>query len=145
MSDSKTVSVITLEEIKERAKGTIVEIPGWVPGEKIGVRLRAVDLTPHIMQLQSIPNVLRSAALEVFDKAPSKKGEKSKPTAQSADDYSIKDMERMLPIIDAIVKECLIEPEWEKFEQHYPLTIVQKMAIFRFAMAGLDALESFRS
>ena len=88
------------------------------------------------MQLQSIPNVLRSAALEVFDKAPSKKGGKSKPTAQSADDYSIKDMERMLPIIDAIVKECLIEPEWEKFEQHYPLTIVQKMAIFRFAMAG---------
>lgn len=145
MADSKTVSVITLEEIKERAKGTIVEIPGWVPEEKIGVRLRAIDLTPHLMQLQSIPNVLRSAALEVFDKTPSKKDGKSKPTAQSADDYSTKDMERMLPIIDAIVKECLIEPEWEKFEQYYPLTIVQKMAIFRFAMAGVDSLESFRS
>jgi len=134
--------VITIEEIKERAKGTVVEIPGWVPGEKIGVRLRAIDLTPHIMQLDSIPNVLRTAAFEVFEKG--KKGDAKERKMQTPVSDTT-DLKKILPIIDAIVKECLVEPKWEDFEENYPLTMVQKMAIFEFAMAGVDALESFRS
>lgn len=31
--------VISLEEIKERAKGTIVEISDWIPGKKIAVKI----------------------------------------------------------------------------------------------------------
>jgi len=151
MTDKKVTKVITIEEIKERAKGVVVEIPGWSPGETIGVRLRAIDMTPHIMTLESMPNALKNAAFDVFEKTPSggKKGgnqsQKKEPKVPVMPESDMDDMKKMLPIIDAIAKECLVEPKWEEFQENYPLTMVQKMAIFEFAMAGVDSLESFRS
>lgn len=138
MTDTKKTKVITLEEIKERAKGVITEIPGWTQDEVIAVRLRAIDMTPHILSMENMPNVLRNAAMAVFEKDDAS----SEKIAAGTD---VSDMQRMLPIIDSIVKECLVEPTWDDFQENYPLTMVQKMAIFEFAMAGVDSLKSFRS
>lgn len=138
MTDTKKTKVITLEEIRERAKGVITEIPGWTQGEVIAVRLRAIDMTPHILSMENMPNVLRNAAMAVFEKD-------DVSSEKIAAETDVSDMQRMLPIIDSIVKECLVEPTWDDFQENYPLTMVQKMAIFEFAMAGVDSLKSFRS
>lgn len=138
MTDTKKAKVITLEEIRERAKGVITEIPGWTQDEVIAVRLRAIDMTPHILSMENMPNVLRNAAMAVFEKD-------DVSSEKIAAETDVSDMQRMLPIIDSIVKECLIEPTWDDFQENYPLTMMQKMAIFEFAMAGVDSLKSFRS
>ena len=138
MTDTKKAKVITLEEIRERAKGVITEIPGWTQDEVIAVRLRAIDMTPHILSMENMPNVLRNAAMAVFEKDDAS-------SEKIAAETDVSDMQRMLPIIDSIVKECLIEPTWDDFQENYPLTMMQKMAIFEFAMAGVDSLKSFRS
>ena len=138
MTDTKKTKVITLEEIRERAKGVITEIPGWTQDEVIAVRLRAIDMTPHILSMENMPNVLRNAAMAVFEKDDAS-------SEKIAAETDVSDMQRMLPIIDSIVKECLIEPTWDDFQENYPLTMMQKMAIFEFAMAGVDSLKSFRS
>lgn len=138
MTDTKKAKVITLEEIRERAKGVITEIPGWTRDEVIAVRLRAIDMTPHILSMENMPNVLRNAAMAVFEKDDAS-------SEKIAAETDVSDMQRMLPIIDSIVKECLIEPTWDDFQENYPLTMMQKMAIFEFAMAGVDSLKSFRS
>ena len=138
MTDTKKTKVITLEEIRERAKGVITEIPGWTRDEVIAVRLRAIDMTPHILSMENMPNVLRNAAMAVFEKDDAS-------SEKIAAETDVSDMQRMLPIIDSIVKECLIEPTWDDFQENYPLTMMQKMAIFEFAMAGVDSLKSFRS
>ena len=138
MTDTKKTKVITLEEIRERAKGVITEIPGWTQDEVIAVRLRAIDMTPHILSMENMPNVLRNAAMAVFEKD-------DVSSEKIAAETDVSDMQRMLPIIDSIVKECLIEPTWDDFQENYPLTMMQKMAIFEFAMAGVDSLKSFRS
>ena len=126
--------VISIDEIRAKAKGTEIEIPDWNPDSVITVRVRAVDMTPAVMQLRDMPNPLASAANKVFN------GE------GPAKDFmpELESFERMLPILDSVAKEALVEPTYNAIQEIYPLTLAQKFAIFKFAMGNMEQLESFR-
>lgn len=132
--------VISLEEIKERAKGTIVEISDWIPGKKIAVRVKAIDMTPHILQIDKLPNILKDSATEVFNG----KQMSDKRIADLTNSLDQDSISKMIPIIDGIVKEVLVEPKFDDIQAVYPLTLTQKMELFKIAMGDIEKLDSFR-
>lgn len=133
-------NVISLAEIKERAKGTIVQIPDWEPKKHISVRIKAIDMTKHIMKLDKLPNTLKGSANAVFN------GETGSDKAidDLTNDIGADAIADMLPIIEGVAKEALLEPTYSEIEEIYPLTLVQKMELFKIAMGGMQELESFR-
>ena len=132
--------VISLEEIKERAKGTIVEISDWIPGKKVAVRVKAIDMTPHILKIDKLPNILKDSATEVFNG----KQMSDKRIADLTNSLDQDSISKMIPIIDGIVKEVLVEPKFDDIQAVYPLTLGQKMELFRIAMGGIEKLDPFR-
>lgn len=122
--------VITLEEIRAKALGSVIEISDWDGSGKISVRVRAVDMSPHFMKLKSMPNKLKASADGVFNPAQNQDVEIS--------------MDEMLPILDGIAEGVLVEPTYAEIQEIYPLTLTQKLEIFKFAMGGIDNLNSFR-
>lgn len=134
------LKVISLEEIKERAKGTIVEISDWIPGKKISVRVKAIDMTPHILKIDKLPNILKDSATEVFNG----KQMSDKRIADLTNSLDQDSISKMIPIIDGIVKEVLVEPKFDDIQAVYPLTLGQKMELFRIAMGDMEKLDSFR-
>jgi hypothetical protein len=132
--------VISLEEIKAKAEGTIVEISDWIPGKKISVRVKAIDMTPHILKIDKLPNILKNSATEVFNG----KQMSDKQIADFTNSIDQDSFSKMMPIIDGIVKEVLVEPKFDDIQAVYPLTLVQKMELFRIAMGGMEKLDSFR-
>ena len=137
--------VISLEEIKERARGTVVSIPDWENKGEICVRLRGIDMTPHLLSLKTIPNTLKREALNAFEKVSAGTEVEEKELSPDVSTDVFDDFDTILPIIDAVVKDCLVEPTFEQFQKEYPLTQMQKMAIFDYAMRGIEALRPFRA
>ena len=127
--------VTPLAAMREQARGRIVEIPGWVPGATINVRVRQVDLTAHVLKTGLVGNPLLEKAREAFEGK----------AAVAADAPSLEAMEALLPMFDAVAKEALVEPAYDQaVTEVAPLTFDQKMAIFDAATSGLSALRSFR-
>ncbi|PZN08277.1 MAG: hypothetical protein DIU69_10305 [Bacillota bacterium] len=127
--------VITLEQIRERARGEVIEIPDWDGRGTIKVRARKIDITPIVLRAGIIPNSLKVKAQEVFE------GEA--PKRLKADEFDL-EMEKLIPALDAIVKEALVEPKYEDIQAILPLTLMQKLAIFRYVTKEVQQLESFR-
>ena len=132
--------VISLEEIKAKAEGTIVEISDWIPGKKIAVRVKAIDMTPHILKIDKLPNILKDSATEVFNG----KQMSDKRIADLTNSLDQDSISKIIPILDGIVKEVLVEPKFDDIQAVYPLTLGQKMELFRIAMQGMEQLDSFR-
>jgi hypothetical protein len=126
--------VITLEEIHERARGKVIEIPDWDGQGTIRVRARKIDITPLVMKAGVIPNQLKLKAQEMFE------GKISEKDIGSVD----VDVEKMMPVLDAAAKEALVEPKYEEIQEILPLTLNQKLAIFSFVSEEVQQLESFR-
>jgi hypothetical protein len=126
--------VITLSEIQERARGEVIEIPDWDGKGVIKVRARKIDITPIAMQAGMIPNSLKVKAHEVFD---------GKVQTKDLGDIDV-NMEKMMPALDAVAKEALVEPKYEEIQEILPLTLNQKLAIFHFVSEEVRQLESFR-
>ncbi len=124
--------VTSLEEMKLQARGQVVEIPGWSPGTTVNVRVRRVDLTVMIAAAGALPNVLAAALAERGSS-----GEAPAPTPE--------DIEKLLPVLDAVAREALVEPTYEQIVQEVaPLTLDQKVAIYDAALGEVKALQSFR-
>lgn len=134
------LKVISVEEIKQKALGTVIEISDWEPGKKICVRVKAIDMTPHILSMENLPNVLKASAHEVFNGKQSN-GKQMDAIVGAIDKESIEDM---LPIIDSIAKAVMVEPTFDEVQAVYPLTLTQKMEIFKYSMGGIEKLDSFR-
>lgn len=133
------VKVISLEQIKERAKGTVLEIPDWIPGKTIYVRVRAIDVTPHLMKAGTIPNELKAVAVEAFEGKDGTKVVEDMSNSELASNIS-----KLMPVLDAIVEEALVEPKYSEVQKVYPLTLAQKMAIFNFVLSEVEDLKPFR-
>ncbi|WPD20177.1 hypothetical protein [Thermaerobacter composti] len=127
--------VITLEEIRQRARGEIVDLPDWDGQGTIRVRLRKVDLTPVILQHNFLPNALKVKVQEAFEGKP--------PRPAPAPEVDL-DLHKLMPALDAIAKEALVEPTYEQITEILPLTLTQKLAILEWVTKDLKALESFR-
>lgn len=134
------LKVISLEEIKAKAEGKIVEISDWIPGKKIAVRVKAIDMTPHILKLDKLPNILKDSATEVFNG----KQVSDKKIADLTNNMDQDSFSKMITIIDGIVREVLVEPKFDDIQAVYPLTLRQKMELFKIAMGGIEKLDPFR-
>lgn len=142
-------SVITVEEIHEKAKGIPVDIPDWEPDSTITVRLRSIDVTPLLMESGAFPDELSSEVVTMFEDA-EKEMEKNKkfPDKELAEELKKAkrpvNMEKLVPILDKIAEQSLAEPTFEEIQKIYPLTLQQKMAIFKFVTGGIESMKPFR-
>ncbi|NPV44804.1 MAG: hypothetical protein HPY70_12655 [Firmicutes bacterium] len=126
--------VITLEEIRERAKGTVIQIPDWDNKGTINVRVRMVDVTGKLLTAGVLPHSLKVEVAKAFE------GE-AKIDASKID----VDLNKIIPLLDTIVAEALVDPPYEEVQSILPLTLNQKLAIFNYVMGEVKQLEPFRS
>ncbi len=127
--------VTSLDEIREQTEPQLVELPGFRDGSIITVRLRVIDLTPHLMELQ-IGNPLLAEAQKL-----AKEGLSKDEIAGRLDGGTT--AKEMLPLLDEIAKESLVEPTHAEITDIHPLTLAQKLKIFEYA-TGLGDLRPFR-
>lgn len=139
----KNNQVITIDQIQEKAKGVIVEIPDWEPRKKISVRLRAIDITPHLMETGAIPDELSVEVATMFGDEKVAQAKQQEKQQEKPEEYKIR-MEKFMPLLNAIAKEALVEPTYDEIQKIYPLTLAQKMTIFQHVMAGIDKMKPFR-
>lgn len=126
--------VITLKEIEERARGQVIEIPDWDGRGTIKVRARKIDLTPIVLKAGWVPNSLKVKAKEVFD---------GKDPKDENFDIDV-DLQKILPALDEVAKQALVDPKYDDIVKIMPLTLNQKLAIFHFVTEEVRQLESFR-
>lgn len=118
------MEVTSLEEIRSQAEPDIISIPGFKTDKTINVAVKPLDLTPYLLKL----NIGNPLAVQ----------NGTKPTEEIA----IKDI---LPLLDEMVKEALVQPTYEDIVAIAPLTLQQKLAIFNYIMKDVIDLQSFRS
>lgn len=133
--------VTTLEEIRQQAMPEIIEIPGFKPGTTINVAVRLVDLTPYLLELD-IGNPLYEIAVKKAKTGGSK--EDIIKEIQNETQKTGIDLKKILPILDAVVREALVQPTYEEITAIVPLTLEQKFAIFDYAIGEVEELTSFR-
>ncbi len=125
------MSVTSIEQFKKYAGGSEVELPGFVSGENITVRLRR----PSIMAMMAdgIPNPLLGVAAEVFNGG-------LRSASQSAD--GLKSTGELMQVY---ARAALVEPTYEQLEQAgVQLTDDQLTAIYSYVLTGVDRLKRFR-
>lgn len=137
-------TITTLDQIRAQAEPNIIEIPGFRPGATISVAVRMVDLTPHILET-GIGNPLVAVAAKKAREGKSKAQiEKEMEQMEQESSGQGMDMQALLPALEAIVQEALVEPTYEEIVTIRPMTLDQKMAIFTYATGDARELISFR-
>jgi len=145
MSKKKKSDVISIDEIKKKSKGEVVAIPDWNGRDEINVRLRMIDVTTHLLSSGTMPNELRSAVDEAFAEGASEEEVREKVIETQKETFNRQDnMEKMVPVMNAVAKEALVEPTFDEIEEVYPLTLQQKLAIFEYVTRGMSDMKSFR-
>lgn len=132
MSDA--LNVTTIDEMREYAKGTVVELPPFAEGQPFVARVRR----PSILALAKagkIPNQLLSKAGKLFN---------SGAAGLDTDDENM--LTDVYDIAMTIVKAALVSPTVEEIaDAGLELSDNQIMAIFSYTQTGIEALKSFRS
>lgn len=139
-TDKPTV-VTSLDDIKAQLAPDIIEIPGFKPGTTINVRVKAVDPTPYILST-NLTNPLMAIATQRAKEGKSQADIK-KELEQKVSEGKM-DFEALMPALDAVAKEALVEPTYEEITRIHPLTVFQKMAILDYALGDVAGLASFR-
>ncbi len=121
------LQVTSLEKLKEKAKGTLIKLPGW-DEEPFICRVKRVSLLGMVTQ-GLIPNNLLGAADKVFNKP--------NPNV---------DMKEMGKLFEILTKETMVEPSYSDLESiGLKLTDEQQLILFNFTQQGLKALERFHT
>lgn len=124
--------VTSIEQFKRYAGGSEVELPGFVSGETITVKLRR----PSVMTMVAdgkIPNPLMGIAAEMFNSGVNS-------TIQSADG-----MKNTAELLRIYAKAALVEPAYADLEAAgVQLTDGQLTAIYSYVMTGVDQIKRFR-
>lgn len=125
---NKQLQVTSIEQLKSKAQGTIVELPGW-DNEPLVARVKR----PSMLGLASknkIPNGLLGAAQKVF--------------TSRVDDKV--DMTEIFEVTRVIAEDALVEPTLKQIEDAgLELTDEQLTALLNYSQSGMKALERFRS
>jgi hypothetical protein len=123
--------VTSIETFKIASQGQLVEIPGYVEGETLTVRLRKPNMLT-LIKSGRIPNSLLSSATELFEGA--KKG-----TAAPQDLSAVCDM------MTAFCEVCLVAPTFKELsDAGVELTQQQMEFIFNYSQGGVKKLTPFR-
>ena len=124
--------VTKIEDFVRMSRGSEIELPGFVTGETITVKVKRPSLL-DMAKNGRIPNPLLNTAAELF---------KAGVTKPINDGESFKSMSEVIMIE---VKEALVEPTYEELEEAgVTLTDMQMFYIHDFVQSGVNALKVFR-
>lgn len=130
----REVNVTSIEDLKNYASGTIVEMPPFAEGQPLIARLKRPSILGMAKQ-GKIPNSLLVKANELF--------------LQNGAGLDVEEedtMERLYDVLDLIAEETLVEPTYEEIKSvGLELTDEQMMFLFNYSQQGVKALESFRT
>lgn len=126
----KTTSI---KELKEYARGQLVELPPFAEGQRFVVRMKRPSMMA-LVKAGQIPNALLETANTLF-----LDGKKLSPKKEEL-------LPEMLAVFDIIVEAALVEPTYSQIrEVGIELTDDQLMAIFNYTQSGVKALERFHA
>ncbi len=134
------MQVTSLEELKQiakKAKGEVIEIPGFDDMSVLNVKVRRVSLT-DLVQCDVLPNILLLEVQKILDKK--QKGQEMKGKEY---ERAVKNLEQFTEIV---YKQALIEPSVDDFKSvGLELNKVQKSMIAEYAIGDTSRLERFRA
>ena len=134
MQENREATRITsIDQLKQYAKGNIVELPGFGEGQPFVVRMKRPSLL-KLAESGMIPNTLLAKAGEMFSSG-----------SRALQDESGNMLSEVYSILDVIARASLVEPTMDDIEDAgLTLTDEQLMAIFNYSQNGVKALEQFR-
>lgn len=131
---SKQNKITNITELKQYAKGSVVELPPFAEDQPFIARVKRPSLL-GMVKSGKIPNSLISKTNELFSNA---------QEAFNPDDDKM--MSDMYDVMELIVRETLVEPTYEQIkEAGLELTDDQMMYLFNYGQQGVKALETFRT
>lgn len=134
-NEKKELKVTSIEELREVAKGTIVELPPFAPGHPFVARLRRPSML-ILAKRGKIPNSLLTSANTLFENG-----------ASAGFDSMDEDMmSKCFEVFDIICEASFVEPTYGELKAAgVELTDEQYMFVFGYSQNGVAGLESFRS
>lgn len=127
------MKITSIKDLREYAKGAIVELPEFAEGQPFVARLKR----PSIMDMArsgKIPNALLVRANELFTNSAG-----LNPNEENM-------MSELMDVIESIATEAFVEPTYQEIkESGITLTDQQLMAVFNYTQNGVKALENFRT
>jgi hypothetical protein len=130
----REVNVTSIEDLKNYANGTVVEMPPFAEGQPLIARLKRPSILGMAKQ-GKIPNSLLVKANELFLQ-----------NGAGLDAEEEDTMKQLYDVLDLIAKETLVEPTYEEIKSvGLELTDEQMMFLFNYSQQGVKALESFRT
>lgn len=130
----REVNVTSIEDLKNYASGTVVEMPPFAEGQPLIARLKRPSILGMAKQ-GKIPNSLLVKANELFLQ-----------NGAGLDAEKEDTMKQLYDVLDLIAKETLVEPTYEEIKSvGLELTDEQMMFLFNYSQQGVKALESFRT
>lgn len=134
--EEKELKVISIDKLKEYARGEIVELPGFFGDEPFVVRLKRPSMM-NMARSGKIPNELLVEANNLFSGGVGKVATENKLEPGMLNDLYL--------ILDVICEECFVEPTFKQIkEAGVELTDEQYIAVFSYTQNGVKALKSFR-
>nr|DAP60054.1 MAG TPA: hypothetical protein [Caudoviricetes sp.] len=130
----REVNVTSIEDLKNYANGTVVEMPPFAEGQPLVARLKRPSILGMAKQGR-IPNTLLVKANELFLQS-----------GAGLDTEEEDTMKQLYDVLDLIARETLVEPTYEEIKSvGLELTDEQMMFLFNYSQQGVKALESFRT
>ena len=125
------MKITSLEELKEIAKGEVIELPGF--NEKpFVVRAKRPSLL-NLVSSGAIPNELLTTAYSIFN---------GRTVTGKQEAVSMKETHDLLRIV---AEKALIEPTLKQIEEAgLELTDLQLLELYNYSQQGVRALQSFR-
>lgn len=131
VASSSLMKVTTIDDLKEYAKGQIVQLPPFADGQPLVVRMKRPSLM-ILAKSGKIPNKLLKTATEMFN------GE------SGADDEDLDALSKTFELLEIICEASLVEPKYKDFKSAgMELSDEQLIAIFNYTQRGIEALNSF--
>lgn len=130
----ENMKITSFEELKEYAKGEVVELPAFAEGRPFIARLSRPSMMA-LVKRGTIPNSLLKSANELF----------SNGVVGAFDEENEAALSQMFDLMDIICEASFVEPTYQQIkESGITLTDEQLMFVFNYSQAGVKALESFR-
>lgn len=130
----RETNITSIEDLKNYANGTIVEMPPFAEGQPFVARLKRPSILGMAKQGR-IPNTLLVKANELFLQS-----------GAGLDTEEEDTMKQLYDVLDLIANETLVEPTYEEIKSvGLELTDEQMMFLFNYSQQGVKALESFRT
>lgn len=129
-------SITSIAQLSEYAKGQVVKLPDFAPGQPFIARLKRPSLMV-LMKNGKIPNSLLGEASKLFS------GDKTKAEGNKLTDPS--DTAKMLNIMEVLAEAALVSPSYDEIKSSgVNLTDEQLLAIFNYTQSSIEDLKSFR-